>query len=194
MKEIWKDIKSYEGLYQVSNIGRIKSLKRHIKTYNGGEYVRKEKIKSIRKINTGGYSDVLLAKNGKNKTFVIHRLVAEAFIPNPQNLPYINHKDEDKTNNCVENLEWCDPKYNANYGNAIKKRVKKMYVKVEQYSIDGKLIKVWNSIREASEKLKIKNQSITRCCQGKRKTTGGYIWRYRNRKKYETETKDLLDI
>ena len=109
--EIWKDIEGYEGLYQVSNKGRIKSLNR---IDSRGRKVN-EKILSS-KPNNKGYLRVHLYKNGKRKPFSVHRLVAIAFIPNPNNLLEVNHKDENKENNTVDNLEWCDRKYNANYG------------------------------------------------------------------------------
>lgn len=102
--EIWRDIKDYEGLYQVSNLGRVKSLK-----------YGKEKILKGYKYR-GGYLRVDLYKERKVKHFPIHRLVASAFINNPNNLPQVNHKDEDKTNNCAENLEYCDSSYNTNFG------------------------------------------------------------------------------
>ena len=102
-KEIWKDIKGYEGYYQVSNFGRIKNVRRGTlkKPQNNGR----------------GYRYVQLKLNGSYHNFYIHRLVPQAFLPNPDNLPEINHKDEDKSNNCVDNLEWCSSKYNANFGN-----------------------------------------------------------------------------
>ena len=103
--EIWKDIKGYEGLYQISNKGRVKTL--------GNNKTRKEKIRDG-KIDRG-YKRILLCKNGKKKQCLIHRLVAEAFLPNPDNLPVVNHKDENKLNNNVENLEWCTQAYNVNY-------------------------------------------------------------------------------
>lgn len=101
MKEIWKNIMGFNG-YQVSNIGRVRSLK----TYK----ILKQTI------NNKGYKILGLSKRGKMSTFLVHRLVADAFIPNPNKLPCINHKDENPLNNCVSNLEWCDQKYNINYG------------------------------------------------------------------------------
>ena len=113
--EIWKDIEGYEGLYQVSNLGRVKSLK-----------VSKIKSERIRKSyqQSSGYISIVLCKNGKVTNHKIHRLVANAFIDNPDNLPEINHKDEDKTNNCVDNLEWCDSSYNKNYGTRTEKFIR----------------------------------------------------------------------
>lgn len=98
--EDWKDIKGYEGEYQISSCGRVRSLKTN----------------RVLKLYEGDYSRVCLCKNGVKKTWKVHRLVADAFIPNPDNLPEINHKDENKYNNCVENLEWCSKVYNNNYG------------------------------------------------------------------------------
>lgn len=109
--EEWKDIKGYENKYQISNLGRVKAL----------DYRRtgKEQIISIK--NNKGYSEVALWKDSKRKMFMVHRLVAQAFIPNPNNLPQVNHKDENKTNNIVENLEWCTQSYNNSYGTRLER-------------------------------------------------------------------------
>ena len=115
--EHWKDIEGYEGLYQVSDLGRVKAL-----NYNK---TGMERVLSAGK-DTGGYMYVILHKNGKGKMCSVHRLVAQAFIPNPNGLPEINHKDECKTNNIVSNLEWCTAKYNMNYGNGAKTRHSKV--------------------------------------------------------------------
>lgn len=109
MQEIWKPIKGYEGLYEVSSLGNVKSLRRNVFLKPG----RKE----------SGYLIVSLYKHNSGKNFYVHRLVAEAFIPNPDNLPIINHKDEVKTNNCVDNLEWCDYKYNNSFGTRIERMI-----------------------------------------------------------------------
>lgn len=118
MKEVWKNIHGYEGQYQVSNLGRVKSLDR----IDARGWKRKGKIIKAT-ANQDGYLVVGLTKNNFHKKFFVHRLVAKEFIPNPNNHPIINHKDEDKSNNNLENLEWCDYKYNSNYGNAKEKAV-----------------------------------------------------------------------
>ena len=121
MEEIWKDIKEYEGLYQISNLGRVKRLKfinRHLN-------FKKERILKPYKDGGKNYFIIALYKNGKREYKQIHRLVAEAFIPNTNNFPLVNHKDENKTNNYVNNLEWCTCKYNTNYGTSRLKMSKK---------------------------------------------------------------------
>lgn len=115
MCEIWMNIKNYEGIYQVSNKGNVKSLPKKLPHTSGGFRMTKERILKYT-LDKDGYCMVCLTNNYAKKYIRIHRLVAEAFLPNPNGYTEINHKDEDKTNNCVENLEWCDRKYNCNYG------------------------------------------------------------------------------
>lgn len=182
MQEIWKDIKDYEGLYQVSNLGRIKSLERKVKNTKSSYRIIKEKILSCGK-SSNGYCYIILCKKQNRKPFRIHRLVAEAFIPNPNNYLEVNHKDENKLNNKADNLEWCNHKYNINYGNLIKKNAKKHKKKVMQYTKNNVFIKEYSSLKEASNKIGINSSSIIRCCKGKQKTCGGYIWRYMERDK-----------
>ena len=129
--ELWKDVKNYEGLYQVSTLGRVRSLDKYIdvKIRNVDKVLKRGKIlKPV--YDKNGYLKVFLCKNGKGTYFRVHRLVAKTFIPNPDNLPCVNHKDEDKTNNYPYNLEWCTDEYNKNYGTAIKRRVEKQSKKV----------------------------------------------------------------
>lgn len=116
-REIWKNIEGYEGLYQVSNLGRIKRLERYYYCGHRNEqkkYIPEQIMRPY--ITTKGYVRIDLSNGGVRKRFLIHRLVATAFLPNPKNLPQVNHKDENKTNNCADNLEWCTNDYNINYG------------------------------------------------------------------------------
>ena len=113
MEEIWKDIEGYEGLYQISTLGRVRSLRKFDELNN---------IFVMKPNASNRYYKISLSKNGKTKYFFVHRLVAQAFIPNPDNLSLVNHKDCNKLNNCVSNLEWCDYKYNNNYANINAKR------------------------------------------------------------------------
>lgn len=162
--EIWKDIQGYEGLYQVSNEGNVKSLKKGI-------------ILKVANVNNG-YLAVQLWKNGIPKMRLIHRLVAKAFIPNPDNLPQVNHKNEDKALNIVENLEWCSAKYNANFGTAISRRVDKQSKQVEQFdAVTGELIRRWESTNECGRN-GYTQSSVSQCCRGLRKQHKGYIWRF----------------
>ena len=122
MVEIWKDIPGYEGIYAVSNFGKVKSLQRTRKGSYGSIRIVYEKILN-HKIDKDGYHIVTLSKEGKTKCIGVHRLVAQAFLPNIYNLPMVNHKDENPSNNFVDNLEWCTAKYNNNYGTAIERRL-----------------------------------------------------------------------
>lgn len=175
-KEIWKDIEGYEELYQVSNKGRIKSLERTTINAIGQEVHYKTKILKCKKV-TKGYVQVALIKNKIRTYKLIHILVAKAFIPNPNNLPQINHKNEKKDENSVENLEWCDQPYNINYGTRNKRVAEKKSKKIDQLTPDGELVKVWNSISECNRN---GFHHVTCCCKGRRKQDKGFIWRYHN--------------
>lgn len=166
MEEIWKDIKGYEGLYQISNLGRVKSL--------GNGKSRKEKILKPRK-NSAGYLRVMLCKEGKIKDFYIHRLVANTFLSNPNNYTQINHKNEIKTCNYVSNLEWCTAKYNINYGSH-NESVRKAQKCKKVICIETNV--TYESIREASRQTGIHQWSISNCCNGKRNTAGGCHWKF----------------
>lgn len=144
--EIWKDIQKYKGRYQISNMGRVKSLARTITDELGREKPIQEKV--LKPSNNKGYLRVRL----EGKFYYIHRLVAEAFIPNPKNLPEVNHKDENKQNNCIDNLEWCSKEYNANYGTRVQ-RIKQNFpdnFPVFIYDTNNNLIKICNTITEAA--------------------------------------------
>lgn len=167
-KEIWKDICGYEGVFEISSFGRVRSKKRN-GTLGGilkGTY------------NELGYHRYLLSKNGIKKSFFAHRLVAMTFIPNPKEMPYINHKDENPSNNYVNNLEWCDAEYNTNYGNGIKKRSESRYKKIYQYDKNGNLIKEWKSGSIAAKKNGYQHSRISEVLNGNRKTAYGFIWTY----------------
>lgn len=154
MKEVWKDITGYEGLYQVSNLGRVKTLK-------------SGKIKATG--NCRGYLYVSLSKNSIYKNYSVHRLVGQAFLDNPDSLPEINHIDQNKQNNRVDNLEWCSSKYNNRYSNAKKVGCFK----------DGKLIKKYDAIADVNID-GFTTSDVIRCCQNKcnRKSHKGYHWQY----------------
>lgn len=162
MQEIWRDIEGYENLYQVSNLGRVKSLK------YGKERIMKERI------CTNGYLNTCLCKDGKAKYYLTHRLVAKAFIPNPDNLPEINHIDEDITNNNAENLEWCDRKYNNNFGSHNKRMAESKSKKV----LCVETGKIYSSLLQVERELGYKHQGIIYACKGKYKQAYGFHWRY----------------
>lgn len=169
--EIWKDIKGYEGLYQVSDQGRVFN----VKTQNY--------LKPINSSN-GYYRVHLTAKNGKRKLELIHRLVAINFIPNPDNLPQVNHKDENPANNKIDNLEWCSAKYNINYGNRLKRCAETLkksqgYKDVLQIKIDtNEIVGVYPSQMEAQRRTGIPQANIGKVLRGEREKAGGYHWRY----------------
>ena len=188
--EIWKDIPEYEGLYQASNLGNIRSIARK---HTKGGILRYS-------IGSSGYKQLTLCKNGKPKTYMIHRLIAKTFLTNDNNLKEINHKDENKLNNCLENLEYCDRLYNQNYGTAIIRMVKshnykestmksaahrdynviaqKTRKKILQLDLNDNIIKEWDGIRVASKQLSISVSNISKYCNGKGKTCGNYRWKF----------------
>ena len=168
MEEIWKPIKDYEGLYEVSNFGRIKTLSRYIRNRK-----MPEKIKKLEK-DRYGYLRIELSKNKIRKKYLVHRLVAQAFIPNNNNLPCINHKDENKSNNIVNNLEWCDYLYNNLYND----KQKKNWVKVKQLDENNNIINIFESLTEASKNTNIIQCEISNCLNNRQKTAGGYYWQY----------------
>lgn len=186
MQEIWRDIDGFGGCYQVSNLGRLRSVDRTVKG-NKSNYIRRGKILSP-KTHRNGYLCVVLCKDRKQKMYYIHRLVASAFIPNPDNLPQVNHKDEDKSNNRVENLEWCSAKYNTNYGSANDRRCESLKKRNNNYNIGIPKVRrkvlcvetgiIYNSLKSVNIQLGLHRHRISQCCKGIRNTCGGYHWRF----------------
>ena len=240
--EQWKDIDGYEGLYQVSSEGRIKSLRRYKKSRGDGITEIGEKLMKLH-LNQRGYCQVPLCKDNMVRMFAVHRLVAQAFIPNPDNLPQVNHKNEDKTLNTVENLEWCTNEYNSRYGTrgqrigdklrgvqfsderreklkgrvfsqetrkkisdalrgrkipehikkkmsevqkgrklsseTISKMIKSRNKPVVQYTTNGSVVAMFESIKCAAQTLGLDEGNISRCCKGTRNTYKGFVWKYR---------------
>lgn len=186
IKEIWKDIQGYENLYQISSLGRVKSLG------NGGSNNSKEKI--IKQyITPNGYLRVTLSKQGELKKYLVHRLVGQAFIPNPDNKPEIDHIDTNPQNNIISNLRWVTRIENrnnlitlinyskANKGKKLSQEAKEKMSKalskpIVQYNLDNKLIGIYESVKQASELLNIFSSNISSCCRGKCKSAGGFRW------------------
>lgn len=163
MQMIWKTIEDYPD-YEVSDAGKVRNKNTH-------------KVLKYRR-SAQGYDRVRLYKDKIGKNMLVHRLVATAFIPNEERFPVVNHKDEDVTNNNVSNLEWCSTGYNNTYGSAQIKRSKSNSKRVCQYDVDGKLIRVFDSLKEASAILHLQESHISRCCNGLRKRTGGFMWSF----------------
>lgn len=175
MREKSLDFLGYPN-YTITDDGRVFSL-----NYNHTG----EKSELKQNENTQGYKHVCLCKNGKSKTIPVHRIVALSYLPNPYNLPEVNHKDENKTNNMVGNLEWCSIKYNNTYGTRLE-RVSKKHLNrkdqskpVKQFTKDGRFITDYPSIAEAERQTGFDQTAISKCCKGKYKSAYGYIWRYK---------------
>lgn len=186
MKEIWKEIDGYNGAYLVSNYGRILS---------NNLYAHKQPRILSTPNHSSGYKHVALSSNGKSKLYLVHRLVAEAFLENPNGYEFVNHKDENKANNRADNLEWCTKSYNATYSLELHPERKTAYArffggkrfngkppkhteKVLQYSKSGELLNEFSDVVDANAKTGIKNCAIIACCKGKQKTAFGYIWKF----------------
>ena len=164
--EIWREIAFTNGAYSISTLGNVRNNKtqRILKPFKYGN----------------GYLGVALSANGESKKFKIHRLVALTFLENPNGYDQVNHKDECKTNNSLSNLEWCDMKYNLNYGTRTQRMAEKVSIPVDQFTIDGTFVKRFAGIIEASRSLGAndKGSGIVKVCKGKRKTFYGFIWKY----------------
>ena len=190
--ENWKDIPDWEGLYQVSNLGRVRSLDRFVEVNvfgkRKGKQIKKGKVLNLVLHNGAGKHPeymVCLAKNGKCKNMYVHRLVAMAFIPNPNGLPEVNHKDENSLNNVVSNLEWCDRTYNYYYGTRVERVIKsnrksRQCKPVIQYTVQGEYIREWPSVHEIERELGFSQGSISYCCKFNGNQSHGYKWRYKN--------------
>ena len=158
-------IKGFENRYLISNTGNVFSIK--------SNKILKPEIRR-------NYYSVQLFNGKTYKHYSIHRLVASHFIPNPNNFLYVNHKDENKLNNCVSNLEWCTASYNVRYGTSIKRAVEKKSKRVLQLDRQFNTLNIFSSVAEAERQTGIPNPNIIKCCKGKRKTAGGFVWKYEN--------------
>ena len=185
--EVFLSVPGYEGLYEVSNLGNVKSLR-------SGKFMKQTCNK--------GYKYVSLTKEGKSTCFGVHRLVALTFIPNPLNLPEVNHKDESHDNNCADNLEWCSKKYNRNYG-TYRERMSKTQKDAGTHnkSVSAydkktlKFVKSYDSITEAEKELGLSRGAIGQALSGRIKTSGGYIWKYNKKLTMEDlEPKRIIDL
>ena len=187
MKEEWRTIKETNGRYSVSNLGNVKRNEHYTIVSPTSTHTNSLKMFYIERklnpyLNKDGYYVVRLQLEDRvNRTVSVHRLVAEAFIPNPNNYPQINHIDENKVNNNTNNLEWCTAKYNANHGTRKEKLRKTSGIRVAQYDLQGNLIKIWDSISQASQSFGAKTTAcIRRVCKKEsgRLTYRGYVWKY----------------
>lgn len=179
-EEIWKDIKGYENLYQISNLGNVRSLDRY-KVTKGRYGEMKAKIKGkvlIPCINHDGYKEIVLSKNGKSKMYRLHRIVAEAFINNDENKNQVNHKNGNKLDNRAENLEWCTCKENIQH--ALKNNLIKCERRINQYDLKMNFIKEWRSISEIKRVLNISDSNIIKVCNEERNSAGGFKWKYQD--------------
>lgn len=195
--EIWKDVKGYEGYYQVSNEGRVGSLNREIENCNGNK-IRRKGIMIKQRHGNRGYRLADLSKNGTTKGFLVQRLVAFNFIDNPRNKLEVNHIDENKDNNNDSNLEWVTRVENANYGTAISRRIlntdhkkrvmntdyhaiaKKNSKVILQYAITGEVLRLWDSLSDIRRELGFGTSHLSKCCKSKtvNSIAYGYHWEY----------------
>lgn len=184
MEEIWKDIKDYEGYYQISNLGNVRSIERTVKRITHSVKISSKLLK-LRK-TSNDYFNIQLCKDSGCKSKLIHRLVAEAFIPNPENKPEVNHKDGNKANNNVLNLEWNTSKENSQHSydsglsigiSGINNKNSKSII---QLDMTGNTQNKFACAREAYQKTGVHYKHISRCCLGKRKSAGGYVWKFDN--------------
>ena len=159
MEEIWKDVDGYGNLYQVSNTGKVRNKSKQLSPA----------------ICSDGYARVVLRKNNSRKLHYVHRMVATAFIPNERNLPVVNHKNQDRSNNYVDNLEWCEQKYNATYADAVQKRSRAVQMLDPNTNV---VLRTFYGVREAAREMGLHFPNIVVACNKKDRTSGGYKWRY----------------
>ena len=178
IKEIWRPIDGFEGLYEVSNLGRVKSCDRFVNS-KGGTRLHKGKVLKQAK-DGGGYLQVNLCKDGKPTAVKVHRLVWEGFNGKIPEGMQVNHIDEDKTNNSLDNINLMTPKQNVNWGTGNERRSKSLSKPIIQYSINGKKLAEFDSLSDASNQLNINIGNITSTLKGKRKTAGGYKWKFKD--------------
>ena len=157
-----KDIKGYEGIYGITSCGKVWSY-------------RRKKFLELTP-DTKGYLCVSLQVNGNRKTYKVHRLVAEAHIPNPENLPQVNHRDENKKNNCLQNLEWCDCKYNNNYGTRNDRLASSNKKPILQFTLEGEFVREWPSTVDVGREV---SGHICNCLKGRKKSAYGFVWKYK---------------
>lgn len=190
-EEIWTQVPDYNNFYEVSNLGNIRSIDRYVNSKNGSTRVVKGKKTKL--IDNGSYYVVGLSKHGKTRQHYVHRIVAEAFIPNVYNLPIVNHINGNKLDNRVENLEWCTIEYNVKDAwendlmNIPQGKENKMYGRygknankskiIYQYDLEGNLIKKWDCQRDVQRELGFNEKCISNCALGRTKTAYGYIWK-----------------
>ena len=177
MSEEWRDVVGYEGLYQVSSEGRVKSLERNIPHWRGGERIQKERILKPG-IDRDGYLKLNLYAGGKQKNLKVHRLVCQAFHENPDNKPQVNHINEIKTDNRASNLEWATARENSNFGTRNERVAKNRSKSVGQYTLDGELVKIWASTMEVERQAGFHHGNICQAANGKFKQVYGFIWKY----------------
>lgn len=172
INEEWREVVGYEGWYQVSNLGNVRSVEREV-NYKDTSYTSKRRSYILKaKIGQHGYKEVVLVQNGARRTCRVHRLVAQAFIPNPNNLPTVNHLDENKTNNIVDNLEWSSVRHNTLY--SMKE------TSILKYSASGELVGKYSHFTDAGESVDGNKHGVYKCCKGKLKTYKGFIWKIEN--------------
>lgn len=181
MCEMWAKIGGFNGEYEISSYGRVRSYKIEHNRYHTGVQKRPHLLKTRK--DKRGYIHIFLNKNGKCVNYLIHRLVAQAFLPNPNNYPQVNHKDENKSNNKVENLEWCTKKYNLHYSNVCQKMVTAAKIKrqkvVLMYDEENRFLREFESATIAAKYIGDYQQNVSACCYGKIKKVKGFIFKFK---------------